>query len=117
MTSLPDPPSDAELYTYFGPQKRWFVVVRMVAVGFVAVSLARFASQRIALLPFLLMLEIMIAVSAISLYTSTRKRRIQPEEHRAHVAAWRPAAYPTVDVFLPSAGEPLDLLASRYQHV
>lgn len=117
MTSLPCPPSDAELYTFFGPQKRWFVVVRTIAVAFVGVSLARFASQRIALLPFLLLLELMALVCLVSLYTSTRKRRIEAGEHRALVAAWRPDSYPSVDIFLPTCGEPMELLASRYEHV
>jgi cellulose synthase (UDP-forming) len=117
MTSLPQPPSDAELYTYFGRQQRWFVVLRVLAVGFVCVSLARFAAQRIPLLPFLVVLQVVVAVAAISLYTSTRKRRTRPEDHRALLAGWRPRAYPSVDVLLPSAGEPLELLASRYEHV
>jgi hypothetical protein len=37
--------------------------------------------------------------------------------HRAVVALWSPDSYPSVDVLLPSAGEPLDLLSNTYSHV
>jgi cellulose synthase (UDP-forming) len=117
MTSLPQPPSDEEVYAYFGAQRRWFVVLRAVAAGFVCVSLARFAAQRIPLLPFLIVLQVVVAVAAISLYTSTRRRRLDAEDHRALVAGWRPESYPSVDVLLPSAGEPLELLATRYEYL
>lgn len=57
------------------------------------------------------------AASAVSLITSTRPRRTTLIEHRVRVAQWRPETHPSVDVFLPSAGEDLAVLANTYRHV
>ena len=57
------------------------------------------------------------AAVLISLLSSTRKRRSSRGEHEALVAAYRPAGYPSVDVFLPSAGESLAILDNTFRHV
>jgi Glycosyl transferase family group 2 len=38
-------------------------------------------------------------------------------EHRTIVAGWRPDRYPSVDVFLPTCGEPVELLRNSWTHV
>ncbi len=38
-------------------------------------------------------------------------------EHRRIVAGWRPWRYPSVDVFLPTCGEPIELLRNSWTHV
>jgi len=38
-------------------------------------------------------------------------------EHRRIVQAWRPDRYPPVDVFLPTCGEPIELLRNSWTHV
>ena len=38
-------------------------------------------------------------------------------EHRKIVQAWRPDRYPPVDVFLPTCGEPIELLRNSWTHV
>jgi cellulose synthase (UDP-forming) len=38
-------------------------------------------------------------------------------EHRKIVAGWRPDRHPSVDVFLPTCGEPVELLGNSWTHV
>lgn len=52
-----------------------------------------------------------------SLLTTLRKSRISLLGHRTQVAAWKPGQYPSVDVFLPSAGEELTILDNTFRHV
>jgi cellulose synthase/poly-beta-1,6-N-acetylglucosamine synthase-like glycosyltransferase len=52
-----------------------------------------------------------------SLVTSVRKRRDTLAEHRRRVEAYRPSDPPSVDVFLPSAGEDLAVLANTFYYV
>jgi cellulose synthase (UDP-forming) len=55
--------------------------------------------------------------AAVSLRTTTFRRRVQLAEHRELVAGWAPAVTPSVDVFLPSCGESIELLRNTYEHV
>ena len=37
--------------------------------------------------------------------------------HKRIVAAWAPRRYPSVDVFLPVCGEPIEVLRNAWSHV
>ena len=39
------------------------------------------------------------------------------DEHRRLVKSWRPDVYPSVDVFLPVCGEPVDVLRNTWKYV
>jgi cellulose synthase/poly-beta-1,6-N-acetylglucosamine synthase-like glycosyltransferase len=62
-------------------------------------------------------LAITSIATLVSLYTSSRPRRDTRESHQQKVSAWAPASVPSVDVFLPSAGESLAVLRNTYLHV
>ncbi|MDP9407436.1 MAG: glycosyltransferase [Actinomycetota bacterium] len=116
--SLASPPGDDEKYAYLaGGQQRWVFPLQTAAFAGVAVSLAGFAGISYWTLLFLLPLSLFAAEQLLALRTSTYPRRVTLDEHRARVEGWRPAWYPSVDVFLPSAGEGLALLENTYGHV
>lgn len=114
---LPSPPTDQEKYLYFGSQHRWFIALRTVAATSAAVSLLLFSKGTPVLWLFFTGLSVFIAYIYLSHYTTTRPRRVQRHEHDFRVALWQPAVPPTVDVFLPSAGEDLAVLANTYRAV
>ncbi|WP_240930107.1 glycosyltransferase [Streptomyces coryli] len=58
-----------------------------------------------------------IADYLISLYLDGLSRDFNMKAHKRRVRAWRPAAYPSVDVFLPVCGEPLEILHNTWTHV
>ena len=62
-------------------------------------------------------LALLVVEQAISLRTSTLRRRVTPLDHQFLVDTYAPARYPSVDVFLPSAGEDIELLENTYRHV
>ena len=44
-------------------------------------------------------------------------RSFDLDEHQRIVAGWRPLWYPSVDVFLPVCGEPMEVLRNAWTHV
>ncbi|MFE6769798.1 glycosyltransferase family 2 protein [Streptomyces fimicarius] len=114
---LPQPPSDDELYWYFGPQHRWVLVSSSLAFVFTAATMFAFALRTPALWAFLAVLGLNVVALLLSSVNSLRQRRLTRASHEVLVRAWRPAALPTVDLYLPTCGEPLPVLANAYRAV
>lgn len=111
---------DDEKHFYFGPQARWYLVLRFVAFIGLMISLVRFTYSEARISALLIVIACLAIVSLISLYTSTRPRRMDLTDHRRVVSGWRyrsDSNAPSVDVFLPTAGEPLTVLENTYRRV
>jgi cellulose synthase (UDP-forming) len=65
-------------------------------------------------LPFLLFT---ILYYLVSLSVNAFSRSFDLRAHRQLRLSWRPAVYPTVDVFLPVCNEPLEVLHNTWRHV
>ncbi|MFJ3723807.1 glycosyltransferase family 2 protein [Streptomyces sp. NPDC090045] len=114
---LPQPPSDEELYWYFGPQRRWVLIATSLAFVFTAATMFTFALRTPALWAFLAVLGLNLAALALSSVNSLRQRRLTRQSHEVLVHAWQPATPPGVDLYLPTCGEPLPVLANAYRAV
>ena len=114
---LPAPPTDDEKYWYMGRQHRWILWVQAVALFLVVFSLTRFALTEPAMWIFLVPASLYMLTAAVSLTSGTRKKRTSRIDHELRVLEYAPEHYPSVDVFLPTAGESLDVLANTYAHV
>lgn len=116
---LVTPPSDEEVYSYFGPQMRWVQVLLLVAYVLAAWSLYEFTVSALYVLwPLLVVLGLNIISNLLSALTSFNSRRYNAKSHRQLVQTWQPVGrYPSVDVFLPTYGEGLDVLGNTYTFV
>ncbi|GAA2772797.1 cellulose synthase catalytic subunit [Kitasatospora cinereorecta] len=114
---LPDPPDDQELYWYFGPQRRWVPLCSALAFLLSAATMAGFALRSPWLWPFLAVLSVNLLALALTAVNGLRRRRFTREGHELLVAGWRPAEPPSVDLYLPTCGEPLAVLANAYRAV
>jgi cellulose synthase (UDP-forming) len=114
---LPSPPDDDEKYWYMGRQHRWLLGAQALALTLVVFSICRFALARPVLWLFFVPASLYITTSVVSLLSSSRGKRTSRLDHEMRVLQYRPRRTPTVDVFLPSAGEPLDVLNNTYAHV
>ncbi|MGW5294702.1 glycosyltransferase family 2 protein [Streptomyces bacillaris] len=114
---LPQPPSDDELYWYFGPQRRWVLVSSSLAFVFTAATMFAFALRTPALWAFLAVLALNVVALALSSVNSLRQRRLTRASHEVLVRAWQPTELPTVDLYLPTCGEPLPVLDNAYRAV
>lgn len=116
-TALPSPPNDIEKYWYMGRQHRWLLLAQATALSLVVVSTTRFALSRPWLLLFLPLVVLYVVSAVVSLLSSSRGKRTSLDDHETRTFFYRPENWPSVDVFLPTAGEPLDVLANTYRHV
>ncbi|WP_035803155.1 glycosyltransferase family 2 protein [Kitasatospora mediocidica] len=114
---LPAPPNDQELYWYFGPQRRWVLICTSLAFVFTAATMLTFALRTPALWAFLAVLGLNVAALALSSLNSLRSRRLTRQSHEVLVRAWQPARAPSVDLYLPTCGEPLAVLENAYRAV
>lgn len=115
--ALPAPPTELEKYGYLGRQNRWLLLVQSASFALIGISVVRFSLSDPRLLWFLIPFSLYTVALVVSLASSTRRRRVDRIDHELRVFEYAPAAYPTVDVFLPTAGESLDVLANTYRHV
>ncbi len=116
--ALPTPPTADERDLYFGPQWRWVMVVAFASTLIIVIGLSIFLRHHEKAW-FLLGIPVAatLVAATTSLATATRRRRYELDDHRARVRGWNPQVWPSVDVFLPSAGEDLRVLTNTYYYV
>jgi cellulose synthase (UDP-forming) len=114
---LPQAPGDDELYLYYGAQHRWFIWLRSIATLSSAASLVLFSGGAIPLWLFWIPFTIFVGYTFLTHITTTRKRRVSRFKHEMQMIMWWPEQFPSVDVFLPCAGEDLAILENTYRHV
>ena len=117
QTELPLPPSDDEKNWYMGRQHRWLLVLQAFTLSLVVFSIGRFALSRPALWFFFIPAALYMVAMVVSLLSSTRKKRTSRFDHEVRVMTYEPEHWPSVDVFLPTAGEPLEVLENTYRFV
>ncbi len=117
QTVLPTPPTDSEKFSYVR-RHSWVLTVCSVVTfpPLVYSQIKLFADSPWFLFyaPFMLLGTLCFLLSLI---TDGVSKSFDIAEHRAIVENWRPRSYPSVDVFLPTCGEPLDLLRNTWLYV
>jgi cellulose synthase/poly-beta-1,6-N-acetylglucosamine synthase-like glycosyltransferase len=114
---LPTPPDDAEKNWYMGRQHRWLLYLQALSFGAICYSVLRFSVADMRLLLFLVPMSLYLVALLVSLSGTSRAKRTSRADHERRVAGYHPREYPSIDVFLPTAGEPLDVLANTYGYV
>jgi cellulose synthase/poly-beta-1,6-N-acetylglucosamine synthase-like glycosyltransferase len=114
---LPDPPNDKELFWYLGRQHRWLMVFQAVSFSLVAFSATKLAFSTPSFVILLAPVLLYTVTMSVSIASSSRRRRVDRIDHEFRIADYHPDVYPTVDVFLPTAGEPMTVLRNTYRHV
>lgn len=116
-TALPEPPNDQERYV-FGNRNLWVLTLSsLVSFGCLVVSQILFINMSAWLLLLLPFLAFTVLYYIISLFVNLLTFDFDMKRHRRLVQEWSPALYPSIDVFLPVCGEPLDVLRNTWQHV
>ena len=114
---LPTPPSSQDKYEYFAKQRRWVFAFLLVASLGVLYGYVRVAEHAWLVAPLMwLLLMVIVPPVVVNFWLRTGRPRLTLAEHQATVATYREQGE-TVDVFLPSCGEPLALLNNTFHHV
>jgi cellulose synthase (UDP-forming) len=114
---LPEPPSDAETRLYAGRGRRMLTRVSAASFTVLLLSQVRFVLTEpwlLALTPFF---AFTVVYYAISLWVNAGTKRFDFDVHDRLTAEWRPAEYPSLDVFLPICREALDVLHNTWTGV
>ena len=114
---LPVPPDDSEKFRYIR-QHAWILTLFSVA----SFPLLLFSQVRLMLeynwfwvySPCVLLAALFLA---LPLLTDGLSRSFDFDAHQRLVDSWRPTQYPSVDVFLPVCGEPIDVLRNTWKYV
>jgi cellulose synthase (UDP-forming) len=116
-TYLPLPPDGGEKYAYFGKQRRWIFVCLLIASIGVLYGYVHVAERAWAVSPVMwLLLMVMVPPVAVNFWLRIGRPRLTLAEHQATVARYREQGE-SVDVFLPSCGEPLPVLSNTFEYV
>ena len=114
---LPRPPSGQEKYEYFGKPRRWVFAFLLIASLGVLYGYVRVAEHAWLVAPLMwLLLMVIVPPIVVNFWLRIGRPRLTLDEHRATVACYREHGE-TVDVFLPSCGEPLALLDNTFHYV
>ncbi len=92
-----------------------------IGFGLAAYSLVRFTMSSVWLLPLLVPLAVSVLGLLCAMISGNNKGRVSRQNHEALVSRWlatTPASeMPSVDIFLPSAGEDLPVLRNTFTYV
>jgi cellulose synthase/poly-beta-1,6-N-acetylglucosamine synthase-like glycosyltransferase len=114
---LPSPPTRHEKYQYFGKNRPWVFGWLLVASGGILYGYVRVAARAWAIQPAMwLLLAVMIPPAVVNFWLRIGKPRLTLMDHLTVAHEYQPAGE-TVDVFLPSCGEPLEVLDNTFRHV
>ena len=113
----PLPPNDDEKYAYTDRNLLYLTTGLVVSAACLVVSQIRFETHNPALWPFMVFTATYVIYQVISLPVNFAGRGFDLAGHRARVSRWRPAGYPSVDIYLPICGEPAALLANTWAAV
>jgi len=114
---LPQPPDDEEKYSYVDRKMPLLVIgssITFVCLVFTQFQLARSNPWVWGLVPFIIFTIVYYAASYALNYLG---KGFDFKAHRRLVETWRPARYPSIDVFLPVCGEQIEVLHNTWTHV
>ena len=114
---LPRPPGPREKYAYFSRQRRWVFAWLLIASAGILYGYVHVAQHAWLVAPVMwLLLMVMVPPVAVNFWLRIGRPRLTLAEHQATVASYTEHGE-TVDVFLPSCGEPLAVLDNTYNYV
>lgn len=117
MGLLPQPPSDFEKYAY-AKRHLWVLTLSsLISFCCLVVSQVALAASTPWMWAYMPVLIFTILYYLISIRVNGLSRDFDVRAHRKLVRQWRPETYPSVDVFLPVCGEPIEVLHNTWSHV
>ena len=106
---LPQPPTRTEKYGYFRGRRPYVFAWLLIAAMGILYGYVRVATKAWWTMPALLLLAVMVPPVIVSFWLRIGRPRLTLARHRAITGSYR-YGREAVDVFLPSCGEPAELL-------
>jgi cellulose synthase (UDP-forming) len=116
-TALPHPPTDTEKLLYADRRLPVLVLSSLVSFGCLLATQIWFMRMSPWLLLLIPMFAFTVVYYVISLVVNIFTPGFDLAAHQKLVREYAPEHHPSVDVFLPVCGEPIDVLRNTWQHV
>jgi cellulose synthase (UDP-forming) len=113
-TVPPRSPDDDEKVSYSWRSLSYLTSALAISTTFIIVAQVFFEVDNRIAIPFALYTAVYFAYQALSLPVNFTGRDFNLIAHNALVHKWRPERYPTVDIFLPICGEPMEVLQNTW---
>ena len=114
---LPEPPDDEEKWSYVWRSLPYLAGALVFSSFCVVVAQAWFEVRNPAALPFAVYTFLYFVYQAISVPMNFAGASFDLAENDELVTRWQPASYPSVDIFLPICGEPMEVLRNTWAGV
>lgn len=114
---LPHPPSNDEKSSYAWRSLPFLAAALCVSAVCLITAQAWMEIRETIMVGFAGYTVLYFAYQALSLPVNFAGRSFDLAEHEARVEGWQPHAYPSVDIFLPICGEPIEVLANTWTGV
>ena len=115
--TLPQPPDDLEKYAYLQRNLPYLTTILAISATCLIISQFRFETQDPMLWPFMIFTGSYALYQVICLPVNFSGRGFDLAAHQARIQAWKPTAYPDVDIYLPICGEPIEMLGNSWTAV
>ena len=114
---LPVPPDDSEKYSYLRRHSWLLILGSLASFPLLLWSQMRLMAQYHWFWFYVPFIVLGVLFLSLPLLTDGLSRGFDVRAHRRLVDSWKPERYPSVDVFLPVCGEPVDVLRNTWQYV
>lgn len=114
---LPQAPTDQEKYLYSKDGRKFYLIFSIVSFAFIQISLFGFISNNIIMWPLLGYFILTIVYFLISLLVNSFSKGFDLDAHNSLVSKWEGKIKDSVDVFLPTAGESIEVLKNTWDGV
>jgi cellulose synthase (UDP-forming) len=119
---LPDAPNTQEKWSYAWRSLPLLATALLISAICLVVTQVWFEVRNASALPYAVAVFgtytlIYLIYQMLSLPMNFAGRSFDLDEHKRFVGAWRPERFPSVDIFLPICGEPIELLHNTWSGV
>jgi cellulose synthase (UDP-forming) len=116
---LPEPPDSAEKYSYAWRSLPLLATALLISALCLIVAQVWFEFQYARVLPFVVAMfgfytAVYCVYQIVSLPVNFAGHSFDLAAHQEVVNGWRPSRYPSVDIFLPICGEPIEVLRNTW---
>jgi cellulose synthase/poly-beta-1,6-N-acetylglucosamine synthase-like glycosyltransferase len=121
LNQNPTPPTDLEKLQYDKKNDLYMSILQILSASGITYSATRFALQNSITILFLYPIIFFVFYIFINGYVQIAgSKEFSLSQHSNAAKLFKkssPSKYPVIDIFLPSSGEPLDLLENTYKYV
>ncbi len=114
---LPKPPTIKEKWLYSQRRVKFLMLFSIIGFVCVNISMVNFLIVNPAMWILFTLFLVSLTHFGLSLFINLFTKDFDIKKHMKLVRSWKPMYYPSVDIFLPTAGEPIAVLRNTWMGV